>query len=198
MDLAADLRFPKPPFQLRAAMLDAPPPANVLAAYVEQVCAWRERVLDYLATDGSSRELEGLTRWAREALEHYLAATWSPEARAAAAGSVFNLSSFPLSALEGAAGMRVMVEILQWRSAIVDYLGDAPTAMFGPGLDEVDAVDTFISPPRQPGMCHLCLMDVGVDKLKAHRCSLLDYVRAKWPPTPASFQRWQDQPSANE
>ena len=198
-----ELRFPKPPFRVEQSLVESPPVEDVIADYLKEIRLWRTRVLQFLAEAGETpSEIPGLTNWSRTKLTHFLASEWNPEARAQAASSVFNLSAFPFTAVEPESKPTIasVMQILQWRSAVADYIDDVFTAWNGPDLEEIEAVTAFVSPPRETSTCPLCLTEFPADKLHpdAHQCALIAYVRAKWPPMPSVFQRWQKQAQAGD
>src|SRR6185436_20352231 len=115
-----ELRFPKPPFRIEQSVIESPPIDDVIANYLKEIRLWRTRILQFLAEAGEpTPEIPGLTKWSRTKLTHFLASEWNPEARAQAASSVFNLSAFPVSAVEPGRQPTIasVMHALQWRSA---------------------------------------------------------------------------------
>src|SRR6185369_360472 len=94
----------------------------------------------------------------------------------------------------GTPNLEDVMNVLRWRAAVEDYLGDIWDVMGDPFLDfdECGAIGQFLSPACAKGVCALCLTEISPDRLNIddHNCFFLDHIRAKWPPPPPIFQRW--------
>ena len=193
--LPPELRFPKPPFPIDGRFVDAT--SDAVSGYLDAIRSWRSRVLEFLKdADGKClEESHYLSARAQKELGTFLAESWTPGMSSHAAQSPYNMNAFPHDALEGNRNSRIesVLDMLRWRAGVVDYLGDAPFAMFPAiELDESAAMDQFLKPVDYRELCRLCLTEFERERNDpdAHDCLLLGHVRAKWPKMPAAFRSW--------
>src|SRR5438270_3365436 len=198
MDSKALLHFPKPPFRIDQSLATSPPPGPAVATYLEQIRAWRSAVLQFLNTIklGAALDTHGLSTRAQLALATFLEINWPEEMSRYAVHCPYNISACPARALEraGTPNLEDVMEVLRWRAAVVDYLGDIWDVMGDPFLDfnECGAIGQFLYPACAKNVCSFCLTEIATERLNVedHNCFLLDHIRAKWPAPPPSFQRW--------
>lgn len=193
--LPRELRFPKPPFRIDGRLVDAMP--DTVSSYLGAIRSWRLRVLDLLKdADGKyQEEFYYLSAKAQEVLATFLTKSQTRGTSRYAAQSPYNLCAFPQDLLEGNARSRIesVMGVLRWRADVVDYLSDAPNAMF-PAIevDESIAIDQFLSPIDHQELCWLCLTEFEQEQNhpEAHECLLLPHARARWPEMPSAFRTW--------
>jgi hypothetical protein len=202
MDSKALLHFPKPPFRIDQSLATSPPPDTAIATYLEQIRAWHSAVLQFLDSIklGVALDVHGLSTRAQSALATFMQVEWPEEMTRYAVHCPYNISAFPARALEPARtpNLEDVMEVLRWRAAVEDYLGDIWDVMGDPflGFDECIAIGQFLSPACSEKVCSFCLTEIAPEKLNvdAHNCFFLDHIRAKWPAPPACFQRWATKP----
>jgi len=193
--LPPKLRFPKPPFPVDGRFVDVTP--NAVSSYLDAIRSWRSHVLEFLKdADGKYvEEFHYLSARAQQMLATFFAESWTPGMSRDAAQSPYNLRAFPQDVLEGNGNSKieVVLDVLRWRAGVVDYLGDAPSAMFPAiELDESVAMDQFLNPVDYQELCWLCLTEFEREQNHpdAHDCLLLGHVQAKWPKMPSAFRSW--------
>jgi hypothetical protein len=199
--LAADLRFPGPPFRIEPSVVEQPPPHQALSSYLDQIRLWRLAVLRFLdeSTAEPAPAVRGLSERARSALATFLASQWSRQTAEFAARSPYNLSPFPASALEAGSLPTVdaVLDVLRWRAGVLDMLSDIYDVIGESDLDlrECVAIGQFLRPRSDEQICDLCLTAFAPDQLHPdqHRCLLISHVRAKWPALPPSWRRWAEE-----
>ena len=200
--LSSKFCFPRPPFRIDKSALAAPPPNQVLSGYLEQICRWRSVVLEFLQVSEAAvlPPIKGLSERARLALQKFLTSNWSEQMSQYAAQCPYNIRPFPGTAVESAstATLGSVLEVLQWRAGFEDYLCDVCFAI-DPSLDldECCAIGEFLSPIGKQPLCFFCLTEFAPANQAPdqHRCLVLGYVRAKWPPMPPKIEAWQAEAS---
>ncbi|HXJ61545.1 MAG TPA: hypothetical protein VNU68_33295 [Verrucomicrobiae bacterium] len=205
--LYPQLVFPKPPFRIDESTWGSPTLDSAVPPYLRQITDWRAAVLEFVGPPGVRKEqasaIIGLTERAREALETFLSSSWSESMTEDATRSPYNLTCFPAAASETAPGpdRQTLLQILQWRAGIVDYLGDVWDVVGEPrlDLDECTAVELFLQCASPVPVCHLCLTEFTKAQVHpdAHGCLLLQNVRAKWPVVPI-FEQWKNEASRSD
>ena len=193
--LPPKLRFPRPPFPIDGRFVAVTPDA--VPMYLDAIRSWRSYVLEFLKdADGKYlEEFHYLSARAQQMLATFLAEAWTPGMSRYAAQSPYNMRAFPHDLLEGNGNSKIesVLDALRWRAGVVDYLGDAPFAMFSAiELDESVAIEQFLNPVNYRELCWLCLTEFEREQKHpdAHDCLLLGHVRAKWPKTPSAFRSW--------
>ena len=179
------LCFPIPPARIDRTLKAAPIVPAVAANYLAEIQRWRESVLAALAThDPSIARIENLTQRARARLALLLATRWDARTRAGAALYGSPLVPFPAQRPAPLVShpMKAVMDVLEWRAAVLVYLTEVWDVLGKPELDmgECAAIGGFLRPARLEGRCVYCLTEFDFHKLdpEDHACVLLSHVHA--------------------
>jgi hypothetical protein len=184
-------RFPAPPTPVTQRD-DGP-----VLVFLEAVKLWRQSIVDLvlkLNADGTAAAFEDFTTRARQALFTFLLQKWPSGMTSYAGQSPYNISPFPTAALQNSEDSLKdrMLEILYWRAAVIDYLGDVWDVLGDPELnvEECLSIERLFRPESPDPLCPFCLGAVlpGRESPGQHDCPLLQHVQTKWPPTPPGLK----------
>ena len=180
------LFFPMPPARIDRTLAKAPLLPVVAANYLSEIQRWHDTVAAAIAeNDPAIAQVENFTVRARKRLAVLLDTTWDAKTRHWAAVSGYDLTPFPTlpPASRVPRPMEAVLEVLQWRGAVVSYLTDVWDGLSKPELEmrECAAIGTFMRPLRMEGLCAYCLTEFTPDRMdpEDHGCVIMNHARAR-------------------
>ena len=181
-----NLFFPLPPARIDRTLAEAPLRPDVAAVYLAEIQRWRVAVLTAALGKGPiMTPIEYLTPRARRRLTVLLDTKWDAENRLWAIAAGYDLRPFPAARPTSQVPdpMKAVLEVLQWRAAVLDYLTDVWDSLSKPELDmgECAAIGAFKRPARLEGRCVFCLTEYRPDRLdpENHGCVMAPHAHAR-------------------
>jgi hypothetical protein len=170
----------------------APAPGSEASAdeqrdWAERVRAWREQLLEtlgHVAAPGPDSaawptRAVAFLRWA-------LAEWWPDNEREWASRLAWNIRPFP-HPMPGGDPRQECAALLAWHATLADLVSDAwdVPAHVQPILEmeECRWLEERIAPPDARSLCAYCLRPFPRERVhvKAHHCTMLQEIRARWP-----------------
>lgn len=180
-----NLFFPIPPARIDRTLDVAPLLPAVAANYLEEIHRWRNAVVTAVATnDPAVARIENFTTRARNRLAVLMAQNWDPKTRLWALTSGYGLVPFPAARApeDRDDPMNAVMDVLQWRVAVVNYVTDVWDVLGKPELEmgECMAIGGFMRPARLEGRCVYCLTEFDFHRIDPddHGCVLMSHARA--------------------
>ncbi|MGH7729678.1 MAG: hypothetical protein ACRENJ_00315 [Candidatus Eiseniibacteriota bacterium] len=180
-----NLYFPIPPARIDRTLDEAPLLPAVAATYLAEIQRWREAVVEAIAdNDPAIARVENFTSRARERLVVLLESRWDVSTRLWAVATGYDLTPFPVTRRSMGLDdpMATVMEVLLWRTTVVNYLTDVWDALPRPELSagECAAIGEFLRPARMEGRCIYCLTEFDFSRLdpEEHGCVMTSLAHA--------------------